>query len=83
MVQPKLCGATIWIDWTMGGPIKDRLFEFMGTGRVNHEIIYQFVPYKRRGYPRIVTYDQLSRSINLFKPFLITPEDFLKGGQLA
>lgn len=79
MILPKLCGANIWIDWSLGGPLKDRLFEFTGTGRVNYEIIYQFVPYKRRGYPTLLTYDQITKSIGLFKPFLITPDDFLKG----
>ena len=77
MSTPKLVGAHLWIDWRLGGPIKDRLWEFMGTGIVRGEISYQFIPYKRRGYPLVVTHTQAMNDSQFFKPFLITPEDFI------
>lgn len=76
----KLCGATIWCDWSMGGPLKDRLFEYVGTLTIKNEVAYQFNPHKRKGYPMILTYDRVSNMVHYFKPFLIDPIEFNLAG---
>lgn len=72
----RLCGARLWIDWTNKGPVVDRLFEYTGTAHVNGEVVYAFHPYKRKGYPLLMTFQQLNLRLNYFKPFLIDNQQF-------
>jgi hypothetical protein len=80
-------GARLWCDWTrFPTPLKDRLYEFVGTGSVRGEMVWQFIPYKRPGHPVLRTYDELARLMPHFKPFCISTDAFnaeLNGGPNA
>jgi hypothetical protein len=80
-------GARLWCDWGLYPmQLKRRLYEFVGTGSVKGEMVWQFVPYKRAGHPVLRTYDELTRLMPHFKPFCISTEAFmteLNGGSSA
>lgn len=80
-------GARLWCDWRLfPAPLKDRLWEFVGTGLFKGEMVWQFVPYKRLGQPKLLTYDELGRLNPHFKPFCVSTESFfteLNGGPHA
>jgi hypothetical protein len=78
-MRKSLCGAKIWCDWALEGPLKDRLYEYIGTGHVKGEVVYEFHPYKRKGYPVILSYERISLMVTYFKPFLIDSVEFLGG----
>jgi hypothetical protein len=71
-----LCGANIWYEAGLRGlPLKDRLFEYVGPANIKGSACYQFLPYKRKGYPIIVPVDMLD--VSPVKPLLIDTKCFL------
>jgi hypothetical protein len=71
----KIAGAHIWIDWALVGPMKDRMFKFMGTHYVGGRVYYNFAPYNRVGKVMMCDWDTLCAMTRFFKPLLITPAD--------
>lgn len=72
---PKFCGANLWCDWTWPGPLRDRLWEYIGKGSVNGIVVYQWIPYKRRGNPLILSMDDMYNRLKIFRPFLISTDE--------
>lgn len=73
----RLCGANIWADWGIKtGELKDKLFIYAGTASIKGVACYQFIPYKRAGYPVIYDMETLMQNYCKFKPFIIDSYSF-------